>query len=258
LKLSVFSLSWGAFFGSTRAASILPSRPPILAAAARRALPRIRSVFGKAYDGARADAQIEAYPEEKRLKGILRRIVQIAKRHRDVHFLDDDQRLAPLSIVITTLASRAYEYCVTQFEYDHELDLIVDVLRRVPAMLQNGTVEGRTVWYLWNQTSAGENFCEKWNKHPERAGAFFDWHDKVVADVEQLAAASGLDQVRRLLGDIFGSAPANKAMDSLTERVGTARAASRLSVTKPAGIIVGAAAGATPVRCNTFFGGPSF
>src|ERR1700684_1437647 len=43
--MSFFSLSWGAFFGSTRAASILPSRPPSLAAAARRACqgwPRLR------------------------------------------------------------------------------------------------------------------------------------------------------------------------------------------------------------------------
>ena len=87
--------------------------------------PRIRSVFGKAYDSARADSQVEPYPEEKRLKGILRRIVQIAKRHRDMHFIDDGDGLAPLSIIITTLASRAYEYCVNQFEYDHELDLIV-------------------------------------------------------------------------------------------------------------------------------------
>lgn len=217
--------------------------------------PRIRSVFGKAFDSARTDAQVEPYPEEKRLKGILRRIVQIAKRHRDVHFIDNDGRLAPQSIIITTLASRAYEYCVTQFEYDHELDLIVDVLRKMLAMLQTSAVEGRTIWYLWNQTTAGENFCEKWNKHPERALAFFEWHAKAVADVEQLAAAPGLDQVRRLLGKIFGSTPANKAMDSLTERVGAARATSRLSVTKPAGLIIGTTAGATSVRSNTFFGG---
>jgi hypothetical protein len=212
-------------------------------------------VFGKAYDSARADAQVEPYPEEKRLKGILRRIVQIAKRHRDIYFIDDDQGLAPLSIIITTLASRAYEYCVTQFEYDHELDLVVDVLRWMPAMLQTDAIEGRAAWYLWNQTTAGENFCEKWNKHPERAVAFFEWHGQAVADVEQLAAAPGLDQVRLLLANIFGSAPANKAMDSLTEWVGTARTASRLSVTKSAGLIVGTAAGATPVRGNTFFGG---
>ena len=168
-------------------------------------LPRIRSVFGKAFDSARADSQVEPYPAEKRLKGVLRRIVQMAKRHRDVHFIDGDQALSPLSIIITTLASRAYEYCVTQFEYDHELDLIVDVLRRMPAMLQNGTFESRTVWYLWNQTTAGENFCEKWNKHPERAVAFFEWHGKVVADVELLADAPGLDQVRLLLGNIFNT-----------------------------------------------------
>jgi hypothetical protein len=217
--------------------------------------PRIRSVFGKAYDSARADTQVESYPDDKRLKGILRRIVQIAKRHRDVHFIDDDDGLAPLSIIITTLASRAYEYCVNQFEYDHELDLIVDVLRWMPAMLQTGTFEGRTVWYLWNQTTAGENFCEKWNKHPERAQAFFSWHGQAVADIEHLASAQGLDQVRRLLGSIFGTAPANKAMDSFTEGVSGARSLSRLSVSKPAGLIVGTAAGATPVRGNTFFGG---
>jgi hypothetical protein len=216
--------------------------------------PRIRSLH-KAYDSARADTQVEPFPEEKRLKGILRRIVQIAKRHRDMHFIDDDEGLAPLSIIITTLASRAYEFCVNQFAYDHELDLIVDVLRRMPAMVQAETAHGRVTWYLWNQTTAGENFCEKWNKHPERAQAFFSWHGKAVADLEQLATAQGLDQVRRLLGGIFGATPANTAMDLLAERVSAARATNRLSVTKPAGLIVGTAAAATPVRANTFFGG---
>ncbi|EKS31071.1 Uncharacterised protein [Afipia felis] len=217
-------------------------------------LPRIRSVFGKAFDSAHANAQVEPYPEEKRLKGILRRIVQIAKRHRDIHFIDDDQGLAPLSIIITTLASRAYETCVSNFEYDHELDLIVDVLRRMPQMLQTSMTEGRVMWCLWNQTTAGENFCEKWNRHPERATAFFEWHSKVVADVEHLAAARGLDQVRRGLGDIFGTAPANKVMDTLTERVDIARRTNRLLATRSAGLIMSTAASATPVRANTFFG----
>jgi hypothetical protein len=225
----------------------------------RRAVlqPRIRSVFGEAIDSVRADVQVEPYPEDNRLKGILRRIVQIAKRHRDVHFIDDDEGLAPLSIIITTLASRSYEYCVNQFVYDHELDLIVDVLRRMPTMLQVSTSEGQTIWYLWNQTTAGENFCEKWNKHPERADAFIEWHRKAVSDVEHLTSAHGLDRVRSLLSDIFGAMPANKAMDSLTARVSTARAENRLSVTKPQGLIVGTAASATPVRANTFFGGRS-
>jgi hypothetical protein len=70
-----------------------------------------------------------------------------------------------------------------------------------------------------------------------------------------LTAVQGLDQVRRLLGDVFGTAPAARAMDSLTERVSLARAANSLAVTRPAGLIVGTASGATPVRANTFFGG---
>ena len=107
-----------------------------------------------------------------------------------------------------------------------------------------------------NQTTAGENFCEKWNKHPERAKAFFEWHTKLVADVERLATAEGLDEVRRLLAGVVGKAPANLAMDALTERIGKARTANRLAVSKPAGVIVGAAVGTTPVRGNTFFGDP--
>ena len=62
--------------------------------------PRIRSAFGKAFDSAVSDAQLEPYPEETRLKGLLRRIVQIAKRHRDIVFIDDKDGLAPLSIII--------------------------------------------------------------------------------------------------------------------------------------------------------------
>jgi hypothetical protein len=60
--------------------------------------------------------------------------------------------------------------------------------------------------------------------------------------------------VRRLLGDIFGSAPANKAMDSLTNRIDAARPAGGLSVSRSAGLVVGTAAASTPVRANTFFG----
>nr|WP_166309181.1 nucleotidyltransferase [Bradyrhizobium sp. 2S1]MCK7664932.1 nucleotidyltransferase [Bradyrhizobium sp. 2S1] len=217
---------------------------------------RIRSAFGRILDSTIAKDSVEPYPEEMKLKGLLRRTVQIAKRHRDLEFIDDTDGLAPLSIIVTTLASRAYEFCVGNFVYDHELDLIVDLLRRMPNSIETRVNGNRVEWYLWNQTTVGENFCEKWNKHPERATAFFEWHAKLVADVEKLAAARGLDDVRRLLGDVVGRAPANAALDALTARVSTARTGNRLSVTKPAGLIVGTAAGATPVRGNTFFGDP--
>ncbi|WP_409192026.1 nucleotidyltransferase [Bradyrhizobium sp. RDM4] len=215
--------------------------------------PRIR-LIAKAADSAMAERQVEPFPENKHLKGLLRRTVQIAKRHRDIEFIDDKDGLAPLSIIITTLVSRAYEFCARSREYDHELALIVDVLEWMPNTIEQRVVGGRTEWYLCNQTTAGENFCEKWNKHPERTVAFFDWHAKLVNDVKQLAAAQGFDALRRLLVNVVGSRPANMVMDSLTEQVSVARNAGRLSVTKPAGLIIGSAASATSVRANTFFG----
>jgi hypothetical protein len=215
-------------------------------------LPRLRRALRKAV--ALDEASIEPFPDNPPLKGLLRRIVQIAKRHRDLHFLDEDPSLAPLSVIVTTIASRAYEHCVRSFEYENELELVWDVIRKMPAMLEIGQVDGRQVWQLWNMTTAGENFCEKWNREPKRAAAFFAWHAKLLQDLERLAEAKGLDAIRRQLAAVFGDAPASRALDAITESVSEARTANRLHLSKPAGLIAGAGVGITSVRANTFFG----
>ena len=74
------------------------------------------------------------------------------------------------------------------------------------AMMHVDVMNGRQTWSLWNMTTAGENFCEKWNKDPRRGAAFLSWHAEALRDLEALAAAEGLDQVRRRLGSIFGGA----------------------------------------------------
>ena len=66
--------------------------------------PRLRTL--EAAIEKRLRAEIEPYPMSSGPKGILRRVVQILKRHRDCYFLDSDPSLAPISVVITTLASR--------------------------------------------------------------------------------------------------------------------------------------------------------
>ena len=50
-------------------------------------------------------ADIEPFPAQSNIKGILRRIVQLLKRHRDIAFADVKEDIAPISIIITTLAS---------------------------------------------------------------------------------------------------------------------------------------------------------
>jgi SMODS domain-containing protein len=72
--------------------------------------PAFQLMKTEAYRGAR-DANIEPYPAHMRIKGLLRRAVQLCKRHRDIYF-GAQPELAPLSIIITTLAARSYEWCI--------------------------------------------------------------------------------------------------------------------------------------------------
>jgi hypothetical protein len=196
---------------------------------------------------------VEPYPQPGGFKGILRRTVQISKRHRDMTFVDDPD-LAPLSVIITTLLARSYEWCVTNREYDNELDLLFDVVRHMPDTIKVARIDGRDQWLIWNETTEGENFAEKWNRRPELAEAFFTWHARFCSDLVKLEAVVGFDRLGETLKGLFGSRPANAAIDSLTEQVSAARRAGNLRVAPTVGLTVGAVPASTTVRTNTFYG----
>lgn len=200
---------------------------------------------------------VEPYPEQVSFKGILPRTVQLAKRHRDIHFHDLDPSLAPISVIITTLASRAYEYCALNKVYDSELDLLCDVVRHIPSFIEVDNSSGRYQWFIWNETTELENFAEKWNADPRRAVAFYDWHRKLLADLESLTHIEGLDVLTKRLGSAFGSAPANRALDGLVDPVSAARRTGRLSAAPVVGLSTGVLSSSTAVRANTFHGSDS-
>jgi hypothetical protein len=200
-----------------------------------------------------ADAAVEPFPTQTTLKGVLRRIVQILKRHRDVHFDRINPQLAPISIVLTTLAARSYERCVTQNVYDTELQLVLDVIRGMPLFIETGSLNGTVRWAVWNETTEGENFADKWNENSALVPAFYQWHKKVLDDMTLLSDVYGLDQLAKSLTESFGSRPVTAAMNARTGTVSSARATGRLSVAPAVGLSVASGPG-TPVRANTFFG----
>ncbi|MCF8709698.1 nucleotidyltransferase domain-containing protein [Rhizorhapis sp. SPR117] len=204
------------------------------------------------FDSARPGANVEPYPQATGFKGILRRIVQIAKRHRDIHFLGQEACLAPISVIVTTLAAWAYEYCVSRNVYDSELDLACDVIRHMPSFIEERLVAGRRQWFIWNDTTEGENFAEKWNGDPRRAEAFFTWHRRLSADLDALSAVEGMDRLNKNLRDSFGQAPVDKVFGRMTDEVSSARRSGLLGLAPAVGLSV--ATSATPVRANTFFG----
>lgn len=198
-------------------------------------------------------ASVEPYPAAGGFKGILRRTVQIGKRHRDIMFVDDPE-VAPLSVIVTTLASRSYEWCVSNHEYDNELEVLIDVVRHMPDTIERRRVDGRDQWFIWNETTDGENFAEKWNRHPERADAFFTWHSRFCSDLGKLDAIRGFDALGELLKSVFGPRPALAATELLTERVSAARRLGSLYVAPTVGLSTKPLAASTSVRANTFFG----
>ena len=201
-------------------------------------------------------AQVEALPEPAKFKGLLRRSVQLLKRHRDIWFSAGTAAdLAPISIIITTLASRSYEYCVTHFVYDTELDVLLDVIRYMPSFVETHQIHGQKHYFVWNETTDGENFAEKWNHDPRLPEAFYIWHRHVLADFEGLTSQIGLDRVQDALAKSFGDRVAMKAMAASTTAVSNARSSGLLTLAPGAGLLSVSPKGVA-VRNNTFFGAP--
>jgi len=199
-------------------------------------------------------ASVEPYPESGGFKGLLRRTVQIAKRHRDVYFDRRPRECAPISIIVTTLLAKSYEWCVLNRSYEDELDLMGDVISSMSSFIQ--IEHGR--WYLWNETTDNENFAEKWNDHPDRATSFFAWHKKLVEDMATLRSIEGIDRIARSLNDALGEGPAGVALAHIERSVSGPRSSGGLRY-GTSGLIGAAAAIATStpaaaVARNTFYG----
>lgn len=199
-------------------------------------------------------AAVEPFPVHGTAKGILRRTVQILKRHRDVHFLEVVEEIAPISIIITTLAAQSYEYCVKSFVFDSELDVLIATIRLMPHFIDKPVVNGRRIYVVANETTVGENFAERWNTEPARAAAFYEWHAKALADFEALPDLQGIDVIGKSLEGSLGSSVVRKVIDARTDSISQARTAKKLYVAPTVGLTLSSAANATPVRSNTFFG----
>ena len=198
-------------------------------------------------------AQVEPFPDQARMTGYLRRIVQLAKRSRDIYFDGHEPRVWPISVILTTLASRSYQWCVTNQVFEDELELLCQVVAHMPNFIDLHPGRGATAWAVWNETTEGENFAEKWNSEPDRAEAFFAWHRRFASDLSSLRSAVGLDTVRNSLSHSFGPEPVKEVFDGVAAFANLARRDGALALAPGSGLAYGHSP-KTAVRPNTFFG----
>lgn len=126
-----------------------------------------------------ASASVEEIPEW-RVRTPLQRAIQLLKRHRNLRFAGDADD-CPASIIITTLAARAY---------NHETDTftaLLNIARAVPRFIENR--DG--AWWVANPVHPAENFADKWNEKPARREAFLRWLTAVEADLDAMRQANG-------------------------------------------------------------------
>jgi hypothetical protein len=197
---------------------------------------------------------IEELPKHTRLKGILRRGVQIMKRHRDLLFYDNFEYdgKAPISIIITTLAALAYADVVNHQRFNNELEVLLTVVESMPKYIKTKVVDGNIEMWVTNPKNIHENFAEKWNVDSKRMEAFRYWHSDFVDKLIDLASVASLPLIKEKLKALLGDKTSISAMDKHFEVLNEKREKSNLFIMKTGAIT--SAVTATPVKANTFFG----
>ncbi len=140
-------------------------------------------------------AQIDDLPAFKR-KTPLQRVVQILKRHRDQMFKNDEDS-KPISVIISTLAARAYQGETT-------LESALEgVLQRM------GDYVNSTAPRVANPVNPSEDFADRWSmpqySHLHLEQNFWNWLAQAQSDFELLNDRRSITFVSEQMQTKFGA-----------------------------------------------------
>ncbi len=197
-------------------------------------------VAGRAHLAQMLKRDIEDVPQWL-VRTTLQRVVQLLKLHRDFFFSKhpDDK---PASILITTLATRAYGG-------DQDLHT---AYRKVATMLQEHIELRDGKWWVPNPAHVEENFADKWNTNPDRKDHFDDWVKQLGDQSGQWNKPVGLNVTIEALTSAFGKPPVQAAVSSVGSIYAAASASGTLGVTAAGRITTSPST--RPVQRHDFYG----
>lgn len=198
-----------------------------------------------------AKAEVEPFPGQSGFKGVLKRSVQLFKRHRDVYFQYKNSEIKPISIIITTLAAKSYKNCVGNTIYSSELDLLMDIIKGMEDFIIIHNDNGKRIYMVPNETTAGENFAEKWNTDHRHADAFYEWKKAAFSTLSNLWALEGWDVIIAKMSESFGQRLVGRSVSKYNQSIDDARTNKTLAVIPGIGLSTNKG---IRVRRNTFFG----
>lgn len=199
-------------------------------------------------------SNIEELPDGE--KKILKRFLQIIKRSRDTYFFNHVwSDFAPISVLLTTIVTKAYVSCVNRKTYNDVLEIFEDVLKEIPDFIQKYEVSGKTYYIVENPTHTKENFAEKWNKDERYNKAFIVWRMDLMKNISELRnlGESGLDMYASSMQKILGDKPVKRIIEAKAKSMFDKKSSGALGILAGIGVVTDNAQAVTP-RPNTFFG----
>lgn len=130
----------------------------------------------------------------------LQKAIMLLKHHRDMMF-NRCTDIKPISIIITTLAAHSYQNEQT----------ISETLNRLLADMEIYIQYRNGIKWVANPTDPLENFADKWQEHPEREKAFYDWLSQVKTDFNQILKSENRLEAEEILKPQFGNELLEKA-----------------------------------------------
>lgn len=191
------------------------------------------------------EASVEPLPDHvpHEAKTSLQRAVQLIKRLRDITFAGNCE-LAPISIVLTTLAAN---------NYGGERSVALAIARTFNSVVAQIPTYGRL--YVYNPSNPEEDLSERWDKDPDAYYAFCEALRQWQRAWNALLELRGIDRIVAELERMFGPAPVKRAIEEQVKALEESRRQDRLNVERTTGIITSTVSTMTAsIPKNTFYG----
>lgn len=188
---------------------------------------------------------VKPVPKYQTKKLPLQRVVQILKRHRDMMFNGDEHK--PISIIITTLASQAY---------NKETDIIqalLNIIDLMPSFIEErySAKHNKMIKWIGNPVNDAENFADKWPDYPKKEENFYKWLKQVKQDLQNATQQQGLYRIQEAMSRPFGDKIVTKAFSNYSENTRLLRESGGLKMASGSGMLGNS--GAT-VKNHNFYG----
>lgn len=146
-------------------------------------------------------ASIEELPEDQQPTNMIRNVIKVLKRLRDIYYSNSKAETTSPSIIITTIVAKLTDNLV-QFDNEFELlEAIVEQLSQVSRYRASGNqylnaYRGYSIssiitkedndWVMLNPTNGGDNILSSWNDNSKSVIEFFGWLSSLENLVSQL------------------------------------------------------------------------